>query len=107
MQLTDEEETLILQMREIKKITQSYIWVRAGDYDDYNKFDNIIDAAEYLKFYKIKKIEKIGKNQLGFQAENFTGLNYISFYYGDHKADPENEITEQEFEQVNLILRNG
>ena len=63
------------------------IWVRCGDADGYNAFDDLQEAAEYLYDMGVR----LPLDQLhgcGLTAAGFARQNYISCFYGDD-AEPE------------------
>ncbi len=42
-------------MRHTKTITP-FIWVRLGDADNYNRFDDVAEAAEDMAFFGVKHV---------------------------------------------------
>jgi hypothetical protein len=65
-----------------------YVWVRLGDNSEYEKFDNVIDVANYLTGSCGLHVGSI-VNWLntGFTTNKFQDLNYISVFWGDAKAN--------------------
>lgn len=63
-----------------------FVWVRAGDGDDYHRFDDVNGAADYMAGLDVRFVGRHCK--FGVQAEGFTGHNYISLFYGDADAQP-------------------
>lgn len=68
------------------------IWMRMGDNDDYHDFDNSYEAGyevgSYLDTagYKASDVKNIRWQEHGLQVGGFTGMNYISLFWGDDDA---------------------
>jgi hypothetical protein len=82
------------------------LWIRCGDADDYNDFDNdFAAAAEYLEMLGVTG-SVVRCTKYGVSAPSFTGHNYISLFWGDHDAQPEREVTDAELAELNGHLRS-
>ena len=79
-----------------------FIWVRLGDADTYNRFDDVAEAAEYMALCGIKNVHRTQK--YGVTAKGFTGLNYISLYFGDDEAQPTRDLSGKDVGVVNDCL---
>jgi len=74
----------------------AYLWVRIGDAGEYEKFDDLDAAIEYLNELRVGKIT--GWVRSGFQTQNYHGQDYISIFYGDSEANHWCDIGENEDE---------
>ena len=63
-----------------------FVWVRAGDGDDYHRFDDLNEAAEYLGQFGVQFVAHCCN--FGVEATGFAGHNYISLFHGDEYAQP-------------------
>lgn len=80
------------------------VWVRAGDADEYNEFDSIAEAGEYLYAFKpCGPLERSIKYGLA-DDDCYTGQNYISLFWGDKDAAPLREISDDELVELNALL---
>ena len=79
-----------------------FIWVRLGDADNYNRFDDLADAAEYMALFGIKNVHRCQK--YGVVAKGFTGQNYISLFIGDDEAQPIGDLSGKDVRLVNDCL---
>ncbi len=68
------------------------IWVRLGDQDEYQDFDTIEDAAEYLHDeFGIKEVDRwVDK---GFEGGGYKGGDYVSLFWGDADAQPTADLS--------------
>jgi hypothetical protein len=71
-------------------------WVRVGDVGEYECFDDLDAAIEYLNELGVGKPTRWVPG--GFETENFWGQDYVSFYYGDTDANHLADIGEGEDE---------
>ena len=55
------------------------LMLRIGDNADYDEFDDIEEAADYLAAVGVTEV--LHWLHLGFEAPGFGGLNYISCYW--------------------------
>ncbi len=81
------------------------IWMRVGDEDGYHASDTVEDAAEYLaEFYSLASVER--GPRYGVISGDFSGLNYISLYWGlnDEDAEAMRELNESELTELNESL---
>lgn len=79
-----------------------FIWVRLGDSDNYNRFDDLAEAAEYMALFGIKNVHRCQK--YGVAANGFTGQNYISLFVGDGEAQPTRELSSKDVHVLNKCL---
>jgi len=87
------------------------LWLRIGDSDDYESFDQDLDAlADTLREARVvgplvRKGDVAG-NEYHFTAANYQyqGQNYISLYWGDPRGTPEAALDDQELAQINTAL---
>jgi hypothetical protein len=83
-----------------------FIWVRLGDGDGYNHFDNLAEAAEYMALFGVKHVQR--NQKYGVAAKGLTGHNYISLFYGDDKAQPTRGLSGKDVRLVNdCLLQEG
>ncbi len=82
-----------------------FIWVRLGDGDNYNRFDDLDEAAEYMTLFGVMHVHRTQK--YGVAAKGFTGLNYISLFFGDSAAQPTAELTNKDLQFLNHCLMKG
>jgi outer membrane phospholipase A len=80
----------------------TFVWVRLGDADSYNRFDELPDAAEYMALFGVKHVYRTQK--YGVAAKGFTGLNYISLFFGDDEAQPTRDLSGKDVRLVNECL---
>jgi hypothetical protein len=85
------------------QITTPLVWVRLGDTDNYNRFDDLAEAAEYMALFGVKHVYRCRK--YGVEANGLTGLNYISLFFGDAQAQPTADLTSGEIKAINGELR--
>ena len=82
------------------------LWLRIGDEDSYEKFDNLAAVAETLRqaFGGGDSLENVRMVAGGFTAEGYKGDNYISLYWGDKNADMIRSLNRKEFtELINAV----
>jgi len=82
-----------------------YLWVRVGDADDYNHFDDLAEAAEYMAQFGLVHVWR--KFKYGVDAEGFTGNNYISLFYGDEEAQPTRDVSTRDIQRLNRHLKQN
>jgi hypothetical protein len=65
------------------------VWVRVGDAGDYQSFDGLDDALDYLNELRVGTV--IGWIDagpgVGFSTPNYHGYDFISFFWGDEDAN--------------------
>jgi hypothetical protein len=76
-----------------------FIWVRLGDADNYNRFDDLAEAGEYMAMFSVDHVHR--SDRYGVTAKGFTGNNYISLFYGDAAAQPTRELTNKDIRVLN------
>jgi hypothetical protein len=79
-----------------------FIWVRLGDADTYNRFDNLAEAAEYMSLFGVRHVHPCQK--YGVESEGLTGQNYISLFFGDDKAQPTRELSGRDVRELKQCL---
>lgn len=79
-----------------------FIWVRLGDGDGYNRFDDLAEAAEYMAMFGVQHVHR--NQKYGVAAKGFTGNNYISLFFGDVDAQPTSELSAKNVHFVNKRL---
>lgn len=83
----------------------AFVWVRLGDGDNYNRFDDVAEAAEYMALFGVRHVYRCRK--YGVEAKGLTGLNYISLFFGDAQAQPTADLTSREISAINRELRKN
>jgi hypothetical protein len=79
-----------------------YIWVRLGDADNYNRFDDLTEAADYMTEFGVHQVQRSRK--YGVEADGLTGHNDISLFYGDEEAQPTKELSNIDIRLLNSEL---
>ncbi len=82
---------------------KNILWLRLGDAGEYQAFDGIADALESAEI-PAGKVEFL---PYGFQVGDYSGRNYISFFWGDEKANPVRELTHAEKEEIKELIGSG
>lgn len=86
------------------------LWVRAGDADGYNSFDDIDEVADYLNDYGVSSALRFC-NKYGVCESHrnafFRGNNYISLYYADQAETPLRGLQHAELRRLNQLLREA
>lgn len=86
--------------------TTPFIWIRLGDADTYNRFNDLADAAEYMALFAVKHVWHCHK--FGVEAEGLTGQNYISLFFGDAEAEPTRDLSGKDVRFLNnCLLQEG
>jgi hypothetical protein len=62
------------------------LWIRVGDGGDYESFDDIASAVEYLNELRVGMVEAWIHAGTGFTTPNYWGNDYISCFWGDDNA---------------------
>lgn len=86
-----------------KTTTMQLVWVRLGDADTYNRFDDLAEAADYMALFGVKHVWRC--QRFGVEAKGLTGQNYISLYFGDEEAQPIGDLSSNDVRLVNECLR--
>ena len=84
------------------KTKTPFIWVRVGDADSYNRFDCLAELAEYMAMFGVRHVYRTQK--YGVAAKGFTGLNYISLFFGDDEAQPTRDLSGKDVQLLNDCL---
>ena len=87
-------------MKNVKKL-----WMRCGDGDDYNAYDNLNMVVEALAFNEVSSVERHIRYGVT-DGQTYTGCNYISLYWGDKDAQPLRELFKTELKNINLSLKS-
>ena len=70
----------------MNKNTKQFVWVRMGDMDDYDKFQDVAEATDMMKIDGLR-----GPLQWGLRgklvAPGFEGNNFISCFWGDNDGN--------------------
>jgi hypothetical protein len=81
------------------------IWIRMGDADDYHKCNDIDKVVSHLREHGVRGVLRC--TDMGVtDGHTFSGLNYISLYWGDYKdaGKPGMELADHELREINEIL---
>jgi hypothetical protein len=65
----------------MKTATSTMIWVRVGDAGEYESFDDLQEAVDYLNELHVGQIDRW--QSAGVETCNYWGRDYISLYHGD------------------------
>lgn len=68
-----------------RKQKTRWIWVRVGDGGEYQQFDGLDDAVEYLNESNVGKVDFWISS--GIATVNYRRHNYVSLYWGDSDAN--------------------
>lgn len=65
------------------------VWVRVGDCGEYESFDRLDDAIDYMNELKAGKVTGWveGGIGVGMETVNYHGYDFISMFWGDENAD--------------------
>jgi hypothetical protein len=86
-------------------MSNTKLWVRAGDADNYNAFDCLQEVADYLaEMGATRPLEWC--NEYGVTSPEYRGQNYISLLWGDDDAQPIRSLTTAEHDEVNRLLHS-
>jgi hypothetical protein len=77
------------------------LWIRVGDMGEYEEFDSLDDALEYLNGLRVGQVT--GWVQGGFNTPNYHGHDYISCYWGGLGASYISELDADDKE----VIENG
>jgi len=78
------------------------IWIRVGDAGDYESFDSLDDAIDYLNALRVSKVTHW--HTFGFATSNYHGNNYISIYHGYTAENPTGKLTAAEMSTLEARL---
>ena len=65
--------------------TTTLIWVRVGDAADYQAFDDLEEAVDYLNELGVGRVDHW--RSAGVETVNYWGHDYVSLYRGDADAN--------------------
>jgi hypothetical protein len=82
---------------------REFVWVRLGDGDNYNRFDDLAEAVEYMALFSVEHVYRC--RRYGVEAKGLTDQNYISLFFGDAHAQPTADLTQREITAINGELR--
>lgn len=74
------------------------LWLRIGDTGEYEEFDSLDDALEYLNALGVGQVE--GWQQYGFVTPNYHGQDYISIFWGEQDANPRRDLNDAEHQII-------
>ena len=89
------------------------IWMRMGDNDDYHDFGDPFSAGSEVGSYLSEtgtdkfKASDIRWQSLGLQVGGFTGMNYISLFWGDNDAQDAKPLSKSDKTQFVAGVRDG
>jgi hypothetical protein len=65
------------------------VWARVGDHGDYEPFNTLDGAIDYLNDLSVGKVLRWvnGTYGVGVETVNYWGRNFISLFIGDCHAD--------------------
>jgi hypothetical protein len=65
------------------------IWVRVGDAGEYESFDDLAHAVDYLNELGVGRVENWvdGGRGVGIETPNYHGLDFVSLFHGDADAN--------------------
>ena len=84
-------------------MTTIKLWIRAGDSDNYNSFDDLEDGADYLSDVGATHPLEFC-NEYGVTGTEYRGQNYISLFWGDADAQPIRSLTSNQHLHINELL---
>lgn len=79
-----------------------FIWVRLGDADNYNRCDDLTDAADFMDLFGVHQVFR--SRMYGVEADGLTGQNDISLFFGDDAAQPTRELADKDIRFLNNEL---
>lgn len=89
------------------KKKDKFLWIRVGDNDNYNKVDQIEEAAETLYNSGVRD-ELVRCETHGITDHDlFANLNYISLFYGDDDAQAIKPISNKELKRLNECIERA
>jgi len=65
------------------------VWVRVGDMGEYESFDSLDDALDYLNMLKAGEVTGWveGGMGVGIETVNYHGYDFVSLFWGDESAN--------------------
>lgn len=65
------------------------LWIRVGDAGEYEPFDGVEEALEYLNELNVGEVSGWvdGRYAVGFETPNYHGIDCISCFWGDADAN--------------------
>ena len=87
-------------------MNKKLLWYRVGDNSEYHHVGNDIDAiCDVLHEAYLGDLYTLYKCNGGIESESYQQANYISLYWGDIKANFEQELSDNEFKYIKYKLR--
>ena len=85
------------------------VWVRIGDMGEYESFNSLDDALEYLNELKAGEVTGwvYGGMGVGIETVNYWGYDFISLFWGDNGANLTAELDEEERATVEAGLEEA
>ena len=70
-------------------MTSTMIWLRVGDCGEYESFDRLEEAVEYLNELHVGKVAAWvdGGRGVGIDTPNYHSLDFISLFHGDSRSN--------------------
>lgn len=86
-----------------------YIWVRVGDTGEYESFDSLNDALDYLNELSAGQVTRWvdGGMGVGIETVNYHGYDFISLFWGDDDADLTAHLNDAERAEVEAGLEEA
>ena len=79
------------------------IWVRMGDCDEYESFDDLESLAKSFEERDLKASE-LELHGSALMAPGYEGLNFISIFWGNDDAQWCRNLSEKEFEDLKNFI---
>jgi hypothetical protein len=88
-------------------MTATLIWVRVGDAGEYEAFDGLDEAVDYLNELGVGQVDHWinGGPGVGIDTPNYHGYDFISLYHGDTDANLVSNLLPDERVLVEDALR--
>ncbi len=82
------------------------LWIRVGDNGDYEPFDGLNEAIEYLNDLQVGQVDHWidGGPGIGFATPNYHGFDFISCFWGDNDAQLTRSLNAQERAALEMDL---
>jgi len=84
------------------------IWIRVGDAGDYNDVGDVYGAVDDLNSREVGEITGWieGGMGVGFETENYYGLDFISCFWGDERISLVRRLDTDERAYIENNLKN-
>jgi len=84
---------------------ETWLWIRVGDCGEYEQFDSLDDAIDYLNELRVGNVT--GWVEAGFETPNYHGQDYISIYWGGTDANHLADLDDDEQETIESGLEES